>query len=263
MGKVIGVVSLKGGVGKTSSVVALGEAISQFNKKVLLIDANFSAPNLGLHLNIVEPDITLHHVLNGKAHIKDAIYAFGNIDVIPCSIFNRSIINPLLLKNKINSLKKRYDVILIDSAPSLNEETLSVILASDELLLVTTPDHLSISTILKASKLAKQRGALINGLILNKVHKKDFELSLDEIEKTTEIPVMAVIPHDLNILKSLSKFTPCVGFKPKAESSIEYKKLAAVLIGEKYKPFNLRNFVRITPKRQEINREVFYEGLFK
>ena len=106
MGKTIGVISLKGGVGKTSVVTALGAAISEFGKKVLLIDGNLSSPSLGLHLNIVEPKVTLHHVLNRTAQPKDAIYEHGNIHVMPSSIFEKVEINPLALRDKIKELRK-------------------------------------------------------------------------------------------------------------------------------------------------------------
>ncbi|MCK5043954.1 AAA family ATPase [Candidatus Pacearchaeota archaeon] len=263
MGKTVGIISLKGGVGKTSAVSALGGAIADFGQKVLLIDGNFSAPNLGLHLNIIDPKITLHHVLDRTANLKDAIYESGNLDVMPSSIFERININPLDLKNRIKTLKRKYDVILLDSSPALNEETLAVMLASDELLVVTTPDYPTLSMTLKAVKVAKQRGTQIEGLILNKVHNKNFELSLKDIEKTAEVPVMAVIPHDVNVLRALSEFSPSTIYNPKSKGSIEYKKLAAVLIGQKYKPFKLNNFLRITPKRQEINREILYKRVFK
>jgi septum site-determining protein MinD len=263
MGKTIGVVSLKGGVGKTSVVTALGGAIAGFGKKVLLIDGNLSAPNLGLHLNIVDPDTTLHHVLNREARVKDAIYELGCFDVIPASVFNRSEINPLKLKDRIKSLKQKYDFVIIDSSPSLDEETLAVMLASDGLLVVTTPDHPTLGVTLKAIKLAKQRGTPIDGIILNKVNNKNFELSLEDIENTIELPVMAVIPHDIGVLKSLSEFLPSTIYNPKSDASVEYKKLAATLIGQKYRPFNLKNFFNITPKRQEINREIFYERVFR
>ena len=71
-GKIIGIISLKGGVGKTSSVANLGAVLaSEFNKKVLVVDANFSAPNLGLHLGLVEPKVTIHDVLlNSKVSCK-------------------------------------------------------------------------------------------------------------------------------------------------------------------------------------------------
>ena len=107
MGETIGILSLKGGVGKTSSVVALGDALSGFGKKALLIDGNLSAPNLGLHLNIIEPETTLHHVLDRGANIKDAIHERGDLDVIPSSIFSRGKVNPFKLRDKIKFLKKK------------------------------------------------------------------------------------------------------------------------------------------------------------
>jgi len=263
MGKIIGVLSLKGGVGKTCTVAALGAALADLGKKVLLVDGNFSSPNLGLHLKIVDPEVTLHHVLNRKANTRDAIYKLDNFDVLPASIFTRTKINPFLLRDKIKHLKKRYDVIVLDSSPALNEETLAVILAADELIVVTTPDHPTLSTTIKAVKVAKERRTPIVGLVLNKVHNKDFELPIKDIEETTEVPVMAVIPHDINVLRALSEFTPSVTYKPKSKGSIEYKKLAATLVGEKYNPTKLKRFFRwINPKKQDINRLIFYKEVF-
>ena len=117
MGKTIGIISLKGGVGKTSSVVSLGSAIADHGKKVLLVDANFSAPNLGLHLDILEPEVTLHHVLNRDFNVKDSIHKLDNFDVIPSAVFKNFNINPFDLRDKLKHLKRTYDFILIDSSP--------------------------------------------------------------------------------------------------------------------------------------------------
>jgi len=262
--KTIGVVSLKGGVGKTSAVVSLGDAFAKFGKKVLLIDGNFSSPNLGIHLNVINPEITLHHVLDRKANIGDAIYKLDNFDILPCSVFSKTQINPLKLRDKINILKKKYDIILIDSSPVLNEETLGVMLASDGLLVITTPDYPTLSTTLKAVKIARQKDIPIIGLVINKIYNKDFELSLEDIENAAEVPVMAMIPHEVNVLKALSEFTPSTTYKPRSKASVEYRKLAGTLIGEKYNPFNLKEFLkRITPSRQAINREIYYTSVFK
>jgi septum site-determining protein MinD len=261
MGKTIGIVSLKGGVGKTSSVVALGDALSSFGKKVLLVDANFSAPNLGIHLNLINPENTLHEVLRGEANISKAVVSLDNFDVLPSAVFNNFEISPLKLRNKLSFLKNKYDYIVIDSSPALNEETLAAMLASDELFVVATPDYPTMAMTLKAIKLAKQRGTKINGLILNKVHGKSFEISSSDVEETLEVPVLAVVPHDLNVLKSLNKFEPLT--KGNSEAGEEYRKLAAALIGEEYKPVKVRNFFRwLSPRKQDINRTIFYEGVF-
>lgn len=262
MGKIIGIMSLKGGVGKTSVVASLGSAIADFGKKVLLIDANFSAPNLGIHFNIIDPEKTLHDIMTRRANLKDVIYNVGDVDVIPAAIFNNDQIAPLRLKEKIKSLKKKYDIILIDSSPSLGEEGLATLFASDEVFFVVTPDHATLSNTIKTVNRANERGTIINGLILNKVHNKDFELTLEQIEDTTNVPVMAVLPYELNVLEAQSNFIPSVKYKPKSKGSREFKRLAATLIGEKYKPSVWKRIFRTKPKKEEINRELFYERLF-
>ncbi len=264
MGKTIGIVSLKGGVGKTTIVSALGGAFSRLGKKVLLVDGSLSSPNLGLHLNIVDPEKTLHDVLNRNVKVREAIQPYRGFDVLPASVFSKAEVNPLKLKDHLKNIKKSYDLIVIDSSPSLNEETLGVILASDEILVVTTPDHPTMSTSLKAAKLAKQRGTPISGIIVNKVHKKDFELSVSDIESTMDIPVLAVIPHDLDVLRALSNMEPSTNYNPGSEGSEEIMKLAASLIGEKYRKNSFRSlFSNLFPTRQDINREIFYKKVFR
>ena len=263
MGKSIGVISIKGGVGKTSAVSALGDSIADFGKKVLLIDANFSAPNLGIHLNIVNPEKTIHHVLSRKSNTSEAIHKLDKFDVIPASLFERINVNFMKLREYVDRLKRSYDYIIIDSSPALNDETLSAMFASDEMIVMTTPDYSTLGTTIKAIKIAKQRGTPISGIVLNKVYHKNFEISPVEIEETSGVPIMAIIPHDINVMRAQANFVPSTSFKRRSEGSYEYKKLAATLIGEKYKPFRIRNFFKINPKKQDINRTIFYERQFK
>ena len=143
-------------------------------------------------------------------------------------------VSPFKLKQKISYLKDYYDMILIDSSPNLNEEMLATMIASDELLVVTSPDYPTLSTTLRAVRLAKQRKTPITGLILNRVRNKKFELSVDDIEEAAQVPVLSVLPEDISVLESVAHTTPVTLHKPKANVSIEYKKLAACLIGERY-----------------------------
>ena len=265
MARTIGVISLKGGVGKTSSVAALGVALADFGKRVLLVDANLSAPNLGIHFNIINPENTLHDVLNRDINIKDAIYVVADkFHVLPAGLFNKIKTNPFKLKDVLKGVDKDYDIILVDSSPALNYETLAAVLASDELFVVTTPDYSTLSTTLKAVKMAKQKGVPVSGIILNKVYNKHFEISFEDIEKTIGVPILAVIPHDIHVLEAQANFTASTMHSPKSPGSIEFKKLAATLIGEKYTPFSFKALVTgFRPSRQDINREIFYERVFK
>jgi len=178
--------------------------------------------------------------------------------------YTDQIIDATYFFEQEKELMPRFDYILVDSSPTLGDETLAVMLASDEIFVVTTPDHPTMSTTLKSVKLAKQRGTPITGLVINKVHNKNFEIPTGHVEDTAEVPVMAVIPHDVNVLRALSEFTPSTSYRPNSNGSVEFRKLAATLVGEKYEPFRVkRMFGWVNPPREEINRVIFYKSVFE
>jgi len=263
MAKVIGIISIKGGVGKTTTVTNLGAALSQIGKKVLLVDANYSAPNLGLHFGLVRPDsATIHDVLINKASIKHATYEHeAGFHFIPGALVPRASdrIDIYRLKNRLKDIKDDYDFILIDSSPTLNAEMLSTIVASDELIAVSTPDYPTLSCTMRAVKIAKQKKTPITGLVLNKTRNQKFEVSLKDIEDTTGVPVLAVLPDHTDVLAALAETTPVTLFNSKNEVSIEYKKLAASLSGVEFKDNRISNMLKgLFGKidKQDINREV-------
>lgn len=239
--KVIGVISVKGGVGKTTVVSNLGAALAnQFGKNVLLVDGNITAPNLGLHLGVLESEHTLHDVLYNHIPVKDAIlrsdYGF---DVLTSALVPKKSqtkrVNPYKLHNRLLNIKSDYDFIVIDSSPNVNEEMLSTMIAADELVVVTSPDYPTLSCTMHAIKVAKERKTTIKGLVLNKVRNKKFELSVEDIEKATGVPVLSVINDDVKILEALSKTAPATFCNPKKDFSISYCNLAGKLTGEEYK----------------------------
>lgn len=258
-GRIIGIISLKGGVGKTSSVANLGAALAtEFNKKVLAIDANFTAPNLALHLGLINPKITIHDVLMDKAYINNAIYQHdAGFHLIPGAYLSKKV-NPFKLKHKINYLKDYYDIILIDSSPNLNEEILATMVASDELLVVTSPDYPTLSATLRAIRIAKQKKTPITGLILSRVRNKKFELSIEDIEEAAQVPVLSILPDDISVLESIANTTPVALYKPKSNAAIEYKKLAASIIGQDYRDTRFLSKIKSIFKRDfsrdNINR---------
>ncbi len=238
--KTIGVISIKGGVGKTTVVSNLGAALANnFGKKVLVIDANFTAPNLGLHLGVVKPDLTIHDVLYDNVPAEEAIiktdYGF---DLIAGSLNpkkkHQSRVNPYKLHNRISSLKKSYDIILIDSSPNLNDEMLSTMIASDELLVVSSPDFPTLSCTLHAVNTAKQRKTPISGIVLNKVRNKRYELKASDVEYAANVPVVSKICDDVRVLQALANTTPAVLQKPKKDFAFEYYKLAAKVLDKEF-----------------------------
>ena len=265
MTKVIGIISIKGGVGKTTISASLAsELVNKFGKKVLLIDANYSAPNLGLHMDIVQPKNTIHDVLNNKIKIREAITNKYGVDVIPGSYVSKERLNYLKLKDRIKRLKKDYDFVILDSSPSLNEEVLSTMLASDTLFVVSTPDYPTLSCSLKAAKLAKQRGTPISGIILNKIREPSFEIGLKEIEENTKIPVVARIKDDKKNVGALFTRIPTTIYHGRCKFSKEINKLAYSLIDDYIKmPFWKKIF---RGGKEEVNRQIlknnFYNNVF-
>jgi len=267
MGKTIGIISIKGGVGKTTIASAVAsDLVNYYGKKVLLIDGNYSAPNLGLHMDIVEPEKTIHDVLAGKARMQSAVHKRFGVDVIPGSYSYEKELNFLKLKDKISGLKENYDFIVLDSSPSMNEEVLSTMLASDYLFLVTTPDYPTLTCSLKAAKLARQRGKNISGIIINKVRDPKHEIDTDSIERTVNIPVVASIPDDKTAIAALFNKIPISVYKENSLMSREIRKLNAALTYH-LEPLSIwrylfgKNF-----RREEVNRsllkESFYTSLF-
>src|SRR3989344_349843 len=112
MGVTIGLIGIKGGVGKTAIAASLAsDLVNSFGKKVLLVDANYSAPNLGLHMDIVKPEKTIHDVMAGRERIWGAIHKRFGVDVIPGSyVYNHSIA-PLKLKDRLIKIKDEYDFV--------------------------------------------------------------------------------------------------------------------------------------------------------
>ncbi len=254
-------------MGKTTIAASLASDLANhFKKKVLLVDANFSAPNTGLHMDILEPKKTIHSVLESKSRIDSAIHTRYGVDVVPGDYMNDSRINYFRLRDKLVRVKNKYDFIILDSSPSYNEEILSTILASDSLFIVSTPDYPTLSCSLKTAKLAKTRGREISGIILNKVRDPSFELKLREIELATEIPVVAKIPDDKMAVRSTFTRIPLSIYDRKSRFSREISNLSSALTFSKEKRSLFRRLIPFDFRREEINRELmkqkFYESFF-
>ena len=258
MGKVIGLISIKGGVGKTTLAAALAADLAHnHGKKVLLIDANYSAPNLGIHMDIISPKKTIHDVLSGGNRLTEAVHERYGVHVIPGNFLFNKDYNVLKLKNKLAGAKNRYDFVILDASPSLNDEILSTMLASDALFVVSTPDYATLSCSMKSAKLAQQRNKPIAGIILNKVRGKQ-EVKLEEIQESLGIPVVAKIKDDDIVHMALHERTPATLFAKSTKFSKEVSRLSRSLMGKPERKGWFRK-----PRKEQINREVLRQGFYK
>ena len=87
MTRFIALISGKGGVGKTTTTLNLGHALSQLGKRVILLDANFATPNLAAHLGITSVKANLNDFLKKKKQLREIIHLHhSGLNFIPSSV---------------------------------------------------------------------------------------------------------------------------------------------------------------------------------
>ena len=230
MTKIYGIISGKGGVGKTTSAINLAAAINSLNKQALVVDANLSTPNVGLHLGAPLLPITLNHVLNNKAKLEEAIYEHeSGLKILP-SALSPNKVNYQKLPQISNKLRKLSYHVIFDSSAGIGEEVEAVVNSADEIILVTQAEMPAITDALKALKIAKKAGKDIRGFILTRHKGRKSEMSLENIKDMLELPLLGIIPEDRKVQKSLSMKNAIINTHPNSKTSKSYKKIAKKII---------------------------------
>jgi len=237
MTKIIVITSGKGGVGKTTTAINLGAAMNAFDKGVLIIDGNLSTPNIGLHLNSLEVPINLNHVLLKKADASEAVYKHeSGLKIMPSSLSVKELKKIKLekIKDYKEDFKKLADYIIVDSSAGLGNEAVSTIKMADELIIVTNPEMPAITDALKTVKLAEQLKKPVLGVIVTRVKKNNIEISPETVKEMLEIPILGMIPEDIDIQKSLRLKDAVILTHPKSKPTRAYKEIAARLLDISY-----------------------------
>src|SRR3989344_1629161 len=230
MNNILAFVSIKGGVGKTTLALETASALAnKLDKRVLLVDANFSAPNIGLYLDLTNK-ITLHDCLNGTL-LHNAIYEAYGIDIIPADLNFNDKYDPYKLSKILNKYKTRYDFIILDSSPNY-EELKPVIAAADKIFLITSPDNVTLTTTLKAAKIAKEQNTPIEGIIVNRIRSPKHELNLNEIEFISEIPVIGKIKDHKKMAQAIKEKKPITILDFSNPISKEIRNICSAISGE-------------------------------
>lgn len=254
-----GILSGKGGVGKTTVTINLGLAMHRLGEEVVVLDGDLKNPNLGIQLGIFNYNTTLQEVIERQVSLLEALYIHETgLRFIPAHISLKFLeTDSSRLKGFLKEIP--YNL-LIDSPPGLSKESLSILECCDEILIVSEPFLPDITDCMKTIEMARELGVKVDGIILNKVRNKNYELNKEEIEGITNTKIISTIPFDENVLKSLSLKNPIVNYNPLSEASVSIFQLASLLSGKEYKVPRFIELRRLFPFQDFQNKflKLFY-----
>lgn len=148
--RTISITSGKGGVGKTTLVSNLAMSLSQLGKKVLILDGDLGMANVDIMFG-VRPQKTIYDLLNGAASLEEVVIEVApGISLIPAGsgiveLQDLSQQQKRLILDQVSQMPKKFDCLLIDTAPGIDSNVLYLNSAAQEIMVIITPDPSSLA----------------------------------------------------------------------------------------------------------------------
>ncbi len=204
MGKIVALISSKGGSGKSTVAVGLATALSYNKKTVLLIDADEGARCLDTLLCVGESTLLdLSDVLSKKAELKEAVInvpGLNRVFVLP-SPFDPEPIDFDRLAEVLSCAKEQYDYVLLDTKGQLPASRISKLPHDALFLSVVTPDAIAVkNTGVLTSDLLQQ--GIECRLVIDRYEKKNSDgriNNIDEIIDSCGSRLIGIVPEDKRI----------------------------------------------------------------
>lgn len=249
MARVITVTSGKGGVGKSNTSINLAIQFRKMDKKVIILDADFGLANIEIMFGAV-PKHNLYDLIYQGKSIQDIItwgpmevgFISGGSGIAGMANLSQDYLN-YIIQNLVQ-LDAIADTIIVDTGAGISDAVLEFLVASGEILLVTTPEPTSITDSYSLLK-ALYRHPRYNEettkvkMIANRVsNESEGEILYGKlnavVERYLKIPMIYLgsVPEDIQLSRAVMQQMPVSLQNPGAKSTAAYERIAAKLLGK-------------------------------
>ena len=216
MAKIVSIHSFRGGTGKSNTTANISVLLAAMGKRVAVVDTDIQSPGIHVLFGLDESEMknSLNDYLWGDCRIEEAVYDVtasldpemaGKVYLIPASIKAGEIARILREGYDVGMLSDGFwdlidaldlDVLMVDTHPGLNEETLLSIAISDALIIVLRPDQQDYQGTSVTVEVARKLDVPDMMLVVNKLPQVyDADEVRERIEKAYSCDVAAVLPH--------------------------------------------------------------------
>lgn len=246
LARIITVTSGKGGVGKSNTAINLAIQMRKVGQKVVILDADFGLANIEIMFGAVPKHNLCDLIYQGKS-IKDIItwgpmevgFISGGSGITGLSNLNRDELSYII--ENLAELDEMADTIIVDTGAGIAAGVLEFLVASGEILLVTTPEPTSITdsySLLKALSRHPRYHAettqikVLANKVTGEAEAQALYAKLETVVKRyLKVPIsyLGMIPQDPQLAKAVMQQMPVSLENPKARSAIAYEMIAAKL----------------------------------
>ena len=247
LARIITVTSGKGGVGKSNTAINLAIQFKKLGKRVIILDADFGLANIEIMFGAV-PKHNLSDLIYQGKNIKEIItwgpgdvgFISGGSGIAGLSNLSRDYL--VYIIQNLAQLDALTDIVIIDTGAGISDAVLEFLVASGEIILVTTPEPTSITdsySLLKAlnSHPRFQREYSAVKMLANKVlGDNDGQMLYNKlnavVQRYLKLPMeyLGPVPNDNQLVKAVMQQTPVSLAVPNSKSAQAYSTIAMKLM---------------------------------